>query len=84
MATEAEKKEEGAVERCETCAYWKHTGEMSGGGLDENAGICRFKPPQVVVMKIGTATLWPTTMKNGWCKEYAARFDLIKMRVHKL
>ena len=66
-------------EKCETCRYWKQTREMLGGGLDEDAGECRFYPPQVGI--IGTVgemkplTAFPTTKKSSWCGKWQAAVE---------
>jgi len=84
-ALENQIEDTGAV--CGTCQYWKQTREAAGTARKEEAGICRLKPPTVVVMKIGSPpteralTRWPTTMKSDWCNEYKLRSDLESMSI---
>ena len=60
---------------CKTCRYW----ELKSEGNLEKSGLCRVKPPKIILWQQNQGervvkTMWPRTKESDWCGSYEAHF----------
>lgn len=59
------------ADTCASCEYFK-----PGAVPETDPGLCRYLPPQVVVIADVASGAWPTCLPTDWCSEHRSNIPL--------